>query len=79
MGVTETAPGAIIRVDRLTKLYGERTVLQDASFDVAEGEIVASSWDRPAAVRPTLLRCIAGLAEPSEGSISIGGRRKRPS
>jgi len=71
--VTETGPGAMIRVDQLTKQYGGRTVLQDVSFDVAEGEVV-SVVGPSGCGKTTLLRCIAGLAEPSAGRISIGGR-----
>jgi NitT/TauT family transport system ATP-binding protein len=71
--VTETGPGTMIRIDRLTKRYGERTVLQDVSFDVAEGEIV-SVVGPSGCGKTTLLRCVAGLAAPSEGTVSIGGR-----
>jgi NitT/TauT family transport system ATP-binding protein len=63
----------MISVDRLTKRFGERTVLQDVSFDVAESEIV-SVVGPSGCGKTTLLRCIAGLAPPSEGSVSIAGR-----
>jgi NitT/TauT family transport system ATP-binding protein len=64
----------MIRVDRLTKRFGERTVLRDVSFDVAASEIV-SVVGPSGCGKTTLLRCIAGLAPPSEGSVSIAGRR----
>jgi NitT/TauT family transport system ATP-binding protein len=68
-----TEAGATICVDRLTKRFGERPVLQDVSFDVAGGEIV-SVVGPSGCGKTTLLRCIAGLASPSEGSVSIAGR-----
>jgi NitT/TauT family transport system ATP-binding protein len=70
--MTDT-PGAMIQVSRLTRRYGPRTVLQDVSFDVAAGEIV-SVVGPSGCGKTTLLRSIAGLAPPSEGTVCIGGR-----
>ena len=67
------APGAMIQVDGLTRRYGPRTVLQDVSFAVAAGEIV-SVVGPSGCGKTTLLRSIAGLAPPSEGTVCIGGR-----
>ena len=67
------APGAMIQVDGLTRRYGPRIVLQDVSFDVAAGEIV-SVVGPSGCGKTTLLRSIAGLAPPSEGTVCIGGR-----
>jgi NitT/TauT family transport system ATP-binding protein len=72
--MTEPTARTMIRVDRLTKRYGERTVLQDVSFDVAASEIV-SVVGPSGCGKTTLLRCIAGLAPPSGGSVSIAGRQ----
>jgi NitT/TauT family transport system ATP-binding protein len=63
----------MIQVSRLTRRYGPRTVLQDVSFDVAAGEIV-SVVGPSGCGKTTLLRSIAGLAPPSEGTVCIGGR-----
>jgi NitT/TauT family transport system ATP-binding protein len=71
--VTGPAPDATIRVDRLTKRYGERTVLEDVSFDVAAGEIV-SVVGPSGCGKTTLLRAIAGLAPPTAGRVSIEGQ-----
>ncbi len=46
---------------------GERTVLDDVSLDVAEGEFV-SIMGRSGVGKTTLLRVLAGLLEPSSGS-----------
>ena len=64
--------GPMIHVDRLTRQYGERTVLRDVSFDVAAGEIV-SVVGPSGCGKTTLLRSIAGLAPPTSGSVSVAG------
>ena len=56
---------AMIRVDRLTMRYGDRTVLAGVSFDVAEHEIV-SVVGPSGCGKTTLLRCVAGLCRTSE-------------
>ena len=66
--------GPMIHVDRLTRQYGERTVLRDVSFDVAAGEIV-SVVGPSGCGKTTLLRSIAGLAPPTSGSVSVAGGR----
>jgi NitT/TauT family transport system ATP-binding protein len=71
--VTGPARDATIRVDRLTKRYGDRTVLEDVSFDVAAGEIV-SVVGPSGCGKTTLLRAIAGLAPPTAGRVSIEGQ-----
>ncbi|MBV9149117.1 MAG: ABC transporter ATP-binding protein [Candidatus Eremiobacteraeota bacterium] len=61
-----------LSVQALTKLYGTRRALEDASFDVFEQErcvVLGASG----AGKTTLLRLIAGLEEPNFGSIAIGG------
>src|SRR5512142_1792409 len=70
-----SSPGAapMICVKGLTKRYGDRTVLSDVSFDVAEAEIV-SVVGPSGCGKTTLLRCIAGLTAPSEGCVTIAGR-----
>lgn len=48
-------------------------VLENVSFDVATGEVIAILGPSGCG-KSTLLRCIAGLLEPSQGSVSIDGR-----
>jgi NitT/TauT family transport system ATP-binding protein len=73
-GSTAGPAGApLIRVDRLTKTYGPRTVLSDVTFDVGPSEIV-SIVGPSGCGKTTLLRCIAGLTAPNGGTVSISGR-----
>ena len=71
--MTDPADEAMIRVDRLTKRYGDRTVLSDITFEVGPDQIV-SIIGPSGCGKTTLLRCIAGLAAPSQGTVSIAGR-----
>ena len=71
--VTGPAGRAMIRVDRLTMRYGDRTVLTGVSFDVAEHEIV-SVVGPSGCGKTTLLRCVAGLTAPSGGTVTIAGQ-----
>ncbi len=62
-----------IRVEHLTKRYGDLVVLNDISLDVAEGEFLALLGPSGCG-KTTLLRAIAGFVEFSEGDIRIDGR-----
>lgn len=68
-----SGPEPIIRIEGLTKNYGDRTVLADVSFEVGEGEIV-SIVGPSGCGKTTLLRCLAGLIPASAGRVSIAGR-----
>jgi NitT/TauT family transport system ATP-binding protein len=63
----------MIRVDRLTMRYGDRTVLAGVSLDVAEHEIV-SVVGPSGCGKTTLLRCVAGLTVPTSGTVTIAGQ-----
>jgi phosphate transport system ATP-binding protein len=52
----------MIHIDRLTRQYGERTVLEDVSFDVADGEVV-SVVGPSGCGKTTLLRTLNRLTE----------------
>ncbi len=65
---------AFVRLVRVTKRYGERTVVDDVSLDVAEGEIIAL-LGASGCGKTTLLRLIAGLETPDAGEIWIAGER----
>lgn len=69
----QPGPGPLIQVDQVTKRYDARTVLSGVTFDVGPGEIV-SVVGPSGCGKTTLLRCVAGLAAPSGGTVSIAGQ-----
>lgn len=62
----------MLSVTDLSKAYGSVVALEDVSFEANLGEIVAVLGPSGAG-KSTLLRLISGLAQPSSGSISVGG------
>src|SRR5262245_46999805 len=61
-----------IEVDGLVKRYGDRTVVNDISFTVAEGEILAIVGPNGSG-KTTTVESIAGMRTPDGGSISVMG------
>ncbi|OYU49349.1 MAG: Fe3+/spermidine/putrescine ABC transporter ATP-binding protein [Rhizobiales bacterium PAR1] len=64
---------ASLTLDRLTKRYGDTTVVRDVSLDVRDGEFLVLLGPSGCG-KTTTLRMIAGFVPPSEGSIRIGER-----
>jgi sn-glycerol 3-phosphate transport system ATP-binding protein len=60
-------------VQAVTKLWGETPAVADVSFTVKKGEL-AVLLGPSGCGKSTILRMIAGLDEPSSGSIEIDGR-----
>ncbi|MGN0142176.1 MAG: ATP-binding cassette domain-containing protein, partial [Roseburia sp.] len=58
----------IINLENITKTYTERKLLQKASFYLAEGEKVGVIGINGTG-KSTLLKIIAGLEEPDEGTV----------
>lgn len=60
----------MIRVQGLTKKYGARTVIQDLSFEVPSGQVVALVGPSGGG-KSTLIRCLHGLEPFDGGKIEI--------
>ncbi|MEZ0396528.1 MAG: heme ABC exporter ATP-binding protein CcmA [Anaerolineales bacterium] len=64
----------MIRVRKLVKRFGLKTVLRGLDFDVQSGEFVAILGPNGAG-KTTFLRILASLARPSLGEVSLAGYR----
>jgi putrescine transport system ATP-binding protein len=67
-------PSAVaqIRIEGVTKVYGPTTAVDAVSLDIFKGEMFALVGASGCG-KTTLLRMLAGFAEPSSGRISIDG------
>lgn len=63
---------ALLAVSELTKRFGDLVAVDDADFDVEDGEFV-SILGPSGSGKSTVLRMIAGFEEPSEGDIVLAG------
>ncbi len=62
-----------VELHRLSKTYGARTVVDQVSFHVGQGEIVGFLGPNGAG-KSTTLRMIAGYLAPTSGSVTVAGR-----
>jgi ABC-type branched-subunit amino acid transport system ATPase component len=67
------ATKTLLRVERVNTFYGKSHILNDATLDVREGEIVAL-LGRNGAGKSTLLKSICGLVPPASGEIQYDAR-----
>lgn len=63
----------MIKVSDLTFAYDKTKVLEDISFEIGKGELVAVLGPNGAG-KSTLFKCMLGLMKKYEGSIRMGGR-----
>jgi ABC-type branched-subunit amino acid transport system ATPase component len=63
----------ILRFEKVNAFYGKSHILNDASLDVREGEIVAL-LGRNGAGKSTLLKSLCGLLPPASGTVEFEGR-----
>ena len=68
--------GKILEVKNVTKLYPGVVALDDVSFDVEEGEILALIGENGAG-KSTVIKTIAGAIQPEKGTIVIDGKEYR--
>jgi polar amino acid transport system ATP-binding protein len=66
------AQSPVLRVEMLTKNYGERTALRDFNVSVTHGEVVVVIGPSGCG-KTTLLRCINWLETPTTGTIWLNG------
>ena len=62
----------MLHVEHLKKDYGDVKAVGDLSFDVAAGELVCIVGPSGCG-KTTLLKCVAGLLEPTAGEVSLEG------
>lgn len=65
---------SFIRVEGLTKRFGETVALDDVSFEIPEGEFVIVMGVSGSG-KSTLLRCLNGLTAPTDGAVYIDGEQ----
>lgn len=63
---------AFVKVEHITKEYGDLVVLRDISFEVSKGEVLVLCGPSGCG-KSTLLRCINGLEKIKEGQIWVNG------
>ena len=63
----------VLRFEGVNTFYGKSHILNDATLDVREGEIVAL-LGRNGAGKSTLLKALCGLVPPASGTIEFEGR-----
>ena len=60
----------LIRIENLSKSFGEKTVLDDISLNVTKGENLVV-FGRSGSGKSVLLKCIIGLLKPDSGKIFV--------
>ena len=69
----EPAPGALVHIDGVTKMFGDKTALRDVSFHVPAGQICGLLGPNGAG-KTTLFRLLMGILKPTHGALRVAGR-----
>ncbi|KAB7641770.1 ABC transporter ATP-binding protein [Bacillus sp. B3-WWTP-C-10-D-3] len=64
----------LLKIENLWKRYGLKAVIRELNIEITEGKIIGLVGDNGSG-KTTLLKMIAGLQHPSEGSITIVGKK----
>ncbi|WP_395739132.1 ABC transporter ATP-binding protein [Prosthecobacter sp.] len=67
----------LLRIEGLSKRFGGNVVLDGANLEVPRGSLV-TVLGRSGAGKSVLLKCLADVESPDEGSISFDGRPLKP-
>ena len=68
-----TKSDTIIKIEHLSKSFGDHKVLDDINLDIKRGEFVTLLGPSGCG-KTTLLRMLAGFTNPDEGVITMGGK-----
>lgn len=63
----------MIKVEKLTRKYGDFTAVDDVSFAISRGEIVGLLGHNGAG-KTTIMKMLTGFLEPTSGTITIDGK-----
>ena len=63
----------MVRIRNLYKSFGNKTILENISFDVNEGETIAIIGPSGSG-KSTTLRCINLLETPDKGELTLAGK-----
>lgn len=64
----------LLKIENLWKRYGLKAVIRELNIEITEGKIIGLIGENGSG-KTTLLKLIAGLQHPSEGSITIKGKK----
>ncbi|MDA1571131.1 ATP-binding cassette domain-containing protein, partial [Bacillus cereus] len=64
---------SIVKVERLTKRIGSKTLVENISFEVKKGEVVGLLGPNGAG-KTTLMRMMVGMIRMTEGEVWIDGQ-----
>lgn len=64
----------VIKVDHVTKVFGDETVLKDVSFEFYEG-LVYGIVGNNGSGKTVLMKCICGFLNPTSGDIYVNYKR----
>jgi ABC-type sugar transport system ATPase subunit len=71
----DTTTTALVRLDRVSKLFGGVHALEDVSFELNKGDVVGLVGDNGAG-KSTLVKMLSGVFGPTSGSILIEGEQQ---
>ena len=71
--MAEHSPHLLLKIDGLSKRFGDHVVLDGASLDVPRGSLV-TVLGQSGAGKSVLLKCLADVIQPDSGEIHFDGR-----